>query len=77
MRRAAADTVWRSLNVTYEVDTACEAIAVPTLLQPLVENSLRHGLAPRAALSLVIGATQSGDEVGCGCRMTAPACDWI
>jgi LytS/YehU family sensor histidine kinase len=53
------------LNVTYEVDTACEAIAIPTLLlQPLVENSLRHGLAPQARpCHLVIGATRSGDEL--------------
>ena len=53
------------LNVTYEVDAACEAIAIPTLLlQPLVENSLRHGLAPQARpCHLVIGATQSGDEL--------------
>ena len=53
------------LNVTYEVDAACEAIAIPTLLlQPLVENALRHGLAPHARpCHLVIGASQSHGEL--------------
>jgi sensor histidine kinase YesM len=53
------------LNVTYEVDAACEGIAIPTLLlQPLVENALRHGLAPHARpCHLVIGASQSRDRL--------------
>jgi two-component system, LytTR family, sensor kinase len=35
------------LEVTYCVDADCEQRSVPTfLLQPIVENALRHGLAP-------------------------------
>jgi LytS/YehU family sensor histidine kinase len=53
------------LNVRYEVDAACEGIAIPTLLlQPLVENALRHGLAPYARpCHLVIGASQIRDKL--------------
>ena len=36
------------LQVQYQIGEGCDAIAVPTfLLQPLVENALRHGAAPR------------------------------
>jgi two-component system, LytTR family, sensor kinase len=35
------------LDVSYRVDAECEPYSVPTfLLQPIVENALRHGLAP-------------------------------
>jgi LytS/YehU family sensor histidine kinase len=54
------------LNVAYHVDAGCEALAIPTLLlQPLVENALRHGLAPHARpCQLVIGAsTKNRDEL--------------
>jgi sensor histidine kinase YesM len=36
------------LDVRYEIAEDCASLAVPTfLLQPLVENALRHGAAPR------------------------------
>ena len=35
------------LTVVYEIDPACKDVAVPVfLLQPIVENALRHGLMP-------------------------------
>jgi two-component system LytT family sensor kinase len=38
------------LEVTFEIEPGAEGALVPNLiLQPLVENSIRHGLAPRAA----------------------------
>ena len=47
------------LEVAYHVEAACEDLAIPTLLlQPLVENALRHGLAPHArSCHLAIGAS--------------------
>lgn len=46
------------LQVTYDVDETCADLAVPAfMLQPLVENALRHGAAPRAgACHVRIGA---------------------
>lgn len=50
------------LDVTLDVDDAALDAAVPNLiLQPLVENALRHGIAPRAdAGRLVIRARTGG-----------------
>ena len=51
------------LDVRYEIAEDCAGLAVPTfLLQPLVENALRHGAAPRPGMChLEIGAsTDSG-----------------
>jgi signal transduction histidine kinase len=47
------------LHVRYEIEDRCNEVTVPTfLLQPLVENALRHGAAPRATTCHVqIGAT--------------------
>lgn len=54
------------LQVAYHVDPASDAIDIPTLLlQPLVENALRHGLAPQARpCHLAIGASiQNRDQL--------------
>ena len=47
------------LDVRYEISEDCTGLAVPTfLLQPLVENALRHGAAPQTGRCHVeIGAT--------------------
>ncbi|HEY7188299.1 MAG TPA: histidine kinase [Vicinamibacterales bacterium] len=47
------------LHVRYEIEDRCNEVTVPTfLLQPLVENALRHGAAPRATTCHIqIGAT--------------------
>jgi signal transduction histidine kinase len=49
------------LNVVYSVDDSCGSVPVPSfLLQPLVENALRHGLGPSARQGrLEIGAAAS------------------
>lgn len=50
------------LQVSYRVDEECEPQRVPTfLLQPIVENALRHGLAPSQAPGhLEVGASVDG-----------------
>jgi LytS/YehU family sensor histidine kinase len=54
------------LDVSYRVDEACERHDVPTfLLQPLVENALRHGLA---------GSLSSG-HLEVGARVVADGTD--
>jgi two-component system LytT family sensor kinase len=52
------------LEVAYHVEPGCDALAVPVLLlQPLVENALKHGLAPQArTCRLAIGAALHGDS---------------
>jgi signal transduction histidine kinase len=51
------------LEVDYHIEAACEALNVPVLLlQPLVENALKHGLAPQGrTCHLAIGAALHGD----------------
>jgi signal transduction histidine kinase len=53
------------LQVDMRIDPAARDARVPTLiLQPLVENALRHGLAPRAAAGLLtIAATRDGGRL--------------
>ena len=50
------------LDVTYSVDESLEPAMVPSLLlQPLVENSIRHGISPRARGGRIYIAIHSRD----------------
>jgi sensor histidine kinase YesM len=53
------------LEVTYNIERECERIDVPAfVMQPLVENVLRHGLADRRPCHVEIGAAdRDGSEV--------------
>lgn len=53
------------LRPTFEIDAALLRAAVPEfVLQPLVENALRHGLARRVTASLLkIAVRRAGDEL--------------
>jgi two-component system LytT family sensor kinase len=53
------------LQVRYQIDGAAERCEIPVLLlQPLVENALRHGIAPRAkGGQLVVGASIDSSEL--------------
>jgi LytS/YehU family sensor histidine kinase len=53
------------LQPVFDVDPAALGAAVPEfLLQPLVENAVRHGLAKRGAATLLrIDARREGDEL--------------
>jgi hypothetical protein len=53
------------LRVSWQVDPGSAEVPVPQLiLQPLVENALRHGLAPRARPgTLTIGARVDGQQL--------------
>jgi signal transduction histidine kinase len=53
------------LQVQYEIEERCHEVTVPTfLLQPLVENALRHGAAPRATTCHIqIGACADADRL--------------
>jgi two-component system, LytTR family, sensor kinase len=53
------------LEVNYRIETACENIDVPTfLLQPLVENAMRHGLATEARTCHVEIGAASNNGIG-------------
>lgn len=50
------------LTVAYEIDEACLEAPVPALiLQPLLENAIRHGIAPRAAPGNIVIAAGARD----------------
>jgi len=53
------------LTVVYAVDPTCDPLPVPAfLLQPIVENALRHGLSPNARPGRIeIGARQDGGSL--------------
>ncbi|HEV8392898.1 MAG TPA: histidine kinase [Vicinamibacterales bacterium] len=53
------------LSVIYAVDPSCDPLPVPAfLLQPIVENALRHGLSPNARPGRIeIGARQDDERL--------------
>ncbi len=52
------------LSVTREVATEALNVPVPSLiLQPLVENAVRHGQGAGGSVELIIGVRRQGDEV--------------
>jgi LytS/YehU family sensor histidine kinase len=53
------------LNVVYRIDEDCRSVPVPTfMLQPLVENAIRHGVTPRTQpCHLEIGASRAGGRL--------------
>jgi LytS/YehU family sensor histidine kinase len=53
------------LEVSYCIEAACEQVDVPTfLLQPLVENAMRHGLAAEARTCHIEIGAASNDGIG-------------
>jgi len=62
------------LRVTFRVDPRAASAVVPTLLlQPLVENAIRHGAAPKGGVAEVeIAATRTGDQLHLEVRDNGP-----
>src|SRR6266487_4292966 len=62
------------LRVTFRVDPRAASAVVPTLLlQPLVENAIRHGVAPETSVSEIeIAATREGDRLHLSVRDNGP-----
>jgi sensor histidine kinase YesM len=51
------------LNVTFDVDESLSSAMVPSLLlQPLVENAIRHGISPRARGGVIVISIRSDDR---------------
>jgi LytS/YehU family sensor histidine kinase len=62
------------LRVTFRVDPRAAAAVIPTLLlQPLVENAIRHGAVPNGSVAEVeIAATRDGDQLHLEVRDNGP-----
>src|SRR6059036_436431 len=62
------------LRVSFRVDPRAASAIVPTLLlQPLVENAIRHGVAPETSVSEIeIAATREGDRLHLSVRDNGP-----
>jgi LytS/YehU family sensor histidine kinase len=67
--------------LSFDVDDALKAARVPhMILQPLVENAIKHGLAPRGAGHIVVAGRRAGTQLelsvrddGVGVRTTDSA----
>jgi two-component system LytT family sensor kinase len=62
------------LRVTFHVDPAAASAVVPTLLlQPLVENAIRHGVVPNGSVAeIAIAAVREGDRLHLEVRDNGP-----
>jgi LytS/YehU family sensor histidine kinase len=62
------------LRVTFRVDPRAASAVVPTLLlQPLVENAIRHGVVPNGAVAEIeIAAIREGDRLHLEVRDNGP-----
>jgi LytS/YehU family sensor histidine kinase len=62
------------LRVTFRVDPRAASAVVPTLLlQPLVENAIRHGVVPNGAVAEIsIAAVREGDRLHLEVRDNGP-----
>jgi signal transduction histidine kinase len=62
------------LRVTFRVDPRAAFAVVPTLLlQPLVENAIRHGMVPNGSVAEIeIAATREGDRLYLAVRDNGP-----
>ena len=62
------------LRVTFRVDPRAGSAVIPTLLlQPLVENAIRHGAVPNGGIAEVeIAATRAGDRLHLEVRDNGP-----
>ncbi|MGO4210779.1 sensor histidine kinase [Terriglobus sp. 2YAB30_2] len=51
------------LSVTFEIDSAAEHLMIPSLiLQPLVENAIKHGVTPKIGKSHILVGAQLHDN---------------
>jgi len=62
------------LRVTFRVDPRAASAVVPTLLlQPLVENAIRHGVVPNGSVAeIAIAAVREGDRLHLEVRDNGP-----
>jgi LytS/YehU family sensor histidine kinase len=64
LERARLGSAGGALQVVWDVPDALRGATVPhLLLQPLAENAVRHGLAPRGGGRLVVRARRAGDQL--------------
>ena len=51
------------LEARFDVDEAALSVQIPVLcIQPLVENAIKHGIAPKAGQGLLVVTAKTGDE---------------
>lgn len=66
------------LQVDWQLDADLDAAELPPLsLQPLVENAVLHGIAPRVAGGrLTLSARREGERLALRVADDGPGCDW-